>query len=88
MNKEIWTTKDGNVLEISEMETSHIVNCINFLKKRMDEAESEDDETLVSDHWSLPECVTVPGKRSIREKISVFKRELTRRSKELPEINN
>ena len=31
--KKIWTTKDGRELLISEMETSHIENSINMMKK-------------------------------------------------------
>ena len=28
-----WTTKDGITIKIKDMETSHIKNCINYLKE-------------------------------------------------------
>lgn len=31
--KQNWTTKDGKKLRISDMESSHIANCINMLKR-------------------------------------------------------
>lgn len=31
-----WTTKNGKTLEISKMETSHILNCIKMLKRKYD----------------------------------------------------
>jgi len=30
-----WTTKDGRKLKISEMKTSHILNCIKMMDKQM-----------------------------------------------------
>lgn len=33
-SKNIWTTKDGKKINISEMDESHILNCINVLKKK------------------------------------------------------
>ena len=32
-----WKTKDGAVLNISDMETSHIQNCINMLDRSLNE---------------------------------------------------
>lgn len=32
-NKE-WSTSDGKILDISEMDRSHIVNTINFIKRK------------------------------------------------------
>lgn len=32
---ETWTTQDGTVLKLSEMETSHIENCIKMLKSQI-----------------------------------------------------
>ena len=32
----IWETKDHKIIKIKDMETSHIKNTINFLKKRPD----------------------------------------------------
>ena len=35
---EYWKTKDGQRIKIVEMKTSHILNCINYIrKKQMDE---------------------------------------------------
>ena len=33
----IWVTKDNRELKISEMQTTHIKNCINFIKRNDDE---------------------------------------------------
>ena len=30
-----WTTKDGRKLKISEMKTSHILNCIRMMDRQM-----------------------------------------------------
>lgn len=32
-SKNIWTTKDGRKININEMDESHILNCINMLKR-------------------------------------------------------
>lgn len=32
---ETWTTQDGTVIKVSEMETSHIENCIKMLKNQI-----------------------------------------------------
>ena len=37
IQKGIWVTKDGKELKISEMETSHIKNCIRFIQKKDDD---------------------------------------------------
>ncbi len=29
-----WETKDGQILDIKDMETTHIINCINYCKKK------------------------------------------------------
>lgn len=29
----VWTTKDGLELEIEDMETSHIINCMNMMER-------------------------------------------------------
>jgi len=36
-----WTTREGKILEISKMETSHIKNCINLLRKKQIPVPSE-----------------------------------------------
>ena len=33
----IWVTKDNRELKISDMQTSHIKNCINFIKRNDDD---------------------------------------------------
>lgn len=32
-SKNIWTTKEGKKINISKMDESHILNCINMLKR-------------------------------------------------------
>jgi len=33
----IWTTKDGREIEVSDMEDSHLLNTIKFIKRRLKE---------------------------------------------------
>lgn len=33
MYDKVWTTKKGEHIPISKMETSHIVNCINLIRR-------------------------------------------------------
>lgn len=33
MKNRTWTTRDGQVLKIKDMETDHIVNCIKMLRR-------------------------------------------------------
>ena len=33
--KKIWTTRDGRDIEIKDMETSHIQNCIEFINREI-----------------------------------------------------
>lgn len=32
--EKIWKTEDGRILEINKMETEHIKNCLNLLKRK------------------------------------------------------
>lgn len=34
-----WTTKDGKILKIVDMETTHIENCIKMLENQIEELE-------------------------------------------------
>lgn len=80
MKKE-WTTKDGTVLEISEMDTEHIYNCIRLLKKSM--PDHEEDEVVFADlpesMWYVPSCYIEVGAKAYREKIAQFDEELSNR---------
>lgn len=76
-----WHTRDGDRLLISEMETSHIENCIAMLERKM--PVNENDETVCADFpesmdWQ-PNCYVEPGAKRFREKIAEFKKELERR---------
>ncbi len=79
--KTTWTTKEGVKLEISEMETSHIRNCIKMLTAKM--PDHEEDEVICADFpesmdWH-PNCYTESGAKSYREKITQFTQELVKR---------
>lgn len=75
-----WTTKDGIEMYIKDMETSHIKNTINLLKKAMKNAMTEDDEVYTADHWSFFDAsYTHIGKKTYRKKIKEFEKELSKR---------
>lgn len=79
MNEATWKTNDGKMLKISEMDVSHIQNCIRLLQIKMPDLPEEDDY-LTADHWSLDGAVLfVPGKPWARQKIKEFKKELAKR---------
>lgn len=82
MSKKTWTTKDGVVMEISKMETSHIKNCIKMLTKKM--PDHEENEIIVADlpesMWHQPCMYTELGAKHYREKIAEFTNELVKRN--------
>ena len=73
---ENWTTKEGKVLKIKDMETSHIKNCIKHLESIM--PDHEEDEIICGDHWSLG-CYTEAGAKHYKAKIAQFGIELSKR---------
>ena len=48
-NRGYWETKDGRNLKIELMETSHIKNCINLLKRNLQKLD-EDELDYYSDY--------------------------------------
>lgn len=80
-----WKTKDGTVLNIRDMETSHIINCINMLRRTI---ASRPDEYA----WGEPEgemaqdCFNSEVRRNdhienqMRQQINIFKKELESRA--------
>ena len=78
-----WKTKEGKELIISEMETSHIKNCIILLEKdifRCDEiinaCEDFDDDSY-SCYFELSEAIE--SKKHFKKYIEVFTKELNKR---------
>lgn len=63
-NNMYWTTREGNILHIKYMETSHIKDCIEQFKRQM--PDFEEDETTA-------------GAKSFRETIKKFEDELLTR---------
>ncbi len=43
-DRKYWTTRDGKRLKIEEMESSHIRNCINLLKRNITKLNENDLE--------------------------------------------
>lgn len=79
--KNKWKTKDGDVLFIKDMETSHIKNCIKMLKQNM--PDHYDDEVIVADFpescWHMGCVYTEYGGKHYIEKINEFNAELASR---------
>jgi hypothetical protein len=34
----VWQTKDGELIPVSKMKDTHITNCVNLLKRRIEDA--------------------------------------------------
>jgi len=79
--KETWTTKYGKTLKISDMETSHINNCIKMLQSKMPDHEEDIIECadFPESMWYVPSCFTIPGAKHYRQKIEMFIEELNKR---------
>jgi len=75
-----WTTRDGAEMSLSEMQTTHIQNCILMLKRRID---SGDTMYVIGDVSGAPEdrwAEEVDGSNELRCRIDELQRELSRRS--------
>lgn len=68
-----WETKDGKRLNIKDMETSHIKNCIAMLKREM--PDHEYDDVICGDHC----CMTIRGAAHFKRTIKKFEDELLTR---------
>ena len=51
-DREHWTTRDGVRLKIKEMETSHIRNTINLLKRNLEKLD-EDEKDYYEDYFDF-----------------------------------
>lgn len=72
-----WTTKDGQELLITEMETSHIKNCINLLLNNPNFF----DEGGMS-MFDPSDCYYESNEHIVDEYIEAFEKELKTRIKE------
>jgi len=76
----MWGTKEGTEIRIRDMDTSHIWNCILYLKKRIKDGHTTRmigggmgfDE---DDYWYDEEDIT----KELKSYIKAFKRELKKR---------
>jgi hypothetical protein len=78
MRADTWTTAEGVEIPISEMETSHIQNCINLIHRKWDDLE-EDSDIQVADGDGLTGALFVPGRAHYRPKLEALQAELERR---------
>lgn len=80
MNK--WKTKDGTVLNIKDMETSHILNCINLLERKAQYIRNAITYS-VPDPWdeidSTGQLEMRIGLEKYEDGVYSFKRELNKR---------
>lgn len=84
LEEKIWITQSGWEVPVKEMDLSHLINCINYLQKKLDKGET----TIIKqyggmgadnmDIWYDEEEVDV--KDEIKAWIKVFKTEMKRRS--------
>lgn len=63
-NRRYWTTRDGRNLKIETMETSHIKNTINLLKRNIEKLD-EDEKNVYENYFKF--------------KINEFEQELQKR---------
>lgn len=72
-----WTTKSGEILNISDMSTSHIKNCINILEKLEDSCDYE----LLDPFLTGLRCESlIDAKFETSQKINQFNEELLKRN--------
>lgn len=76
-----WTTKDGRKLNISEMKTSHILNCIRMMDRQMcaaiNKAANRNDECYAEPpiKWAqqYEALISEYNRRLISERININK---------------
>lgn len=76
----VWTTKDGAVLNISDMKTSHIENCISLLDKASNDISYAIDCTPEISYLHIKEGES--QLEAIDKKMEQFGDELEKRNKQ------
>ena len=76
-----WTTADGTVLKIKNMETSHIINCIRMLERKLKEGNGRVVEIIGDVGWHSDEALAdeIDITDSVKEKIKYLNKELSNR---------
>jgi len=82
---ETWTMKNGREIEVTDMETSHIINTIAMLKRRLSERPTSypymGDSDFASDSVDREEAVNEQIAEEIEAWIDVFEKELKTRKR-------
>lgn len=65
-----WITREGKKLKISEMETSHIKNCISLMEKKYPSLKEEED--IVDEFDAIPpfpvQCVYIEMQEELNKR--------------------
>jgi hypothetical protein len=65
-----WITREGKKLKISEMETSHIKNCISLMEKKYPSLKEEED--IVDEFDAIPpflaQCIYIEMQEELNKR--------------------
>lgn len=77
-NKNIeWTTRQGEIIRVADMEDSHLGNTICYLHRKL-ETHAKAAEFMVERGFTVPPCII--NKRPVTEWLDIFGKEAVRRA--------
>lgn len=69
----IWTMKNGTKIKISAMKNSHLLNCINHIKRSMERYKEIDDDLANIREKQSEQLIYELGHRKMNEELSKFR---------------